>query len=122
MHYSTGKKVILGFFTLLPLFTILIFVIFFLRIYLQPIENTAFNQEPPIEFFITLAVCIGIVVLTSLGLLAYYSINVMSNPAVRKDMQLIWLLIFFLGGILGMIVYYIMYILGDPPTLKQTQQ
>ena len=49
----------------------------------------------------------------------FYIIDVYKNPAIREDMRIVWLLIVFFAGIIGMAIYYFIYIIGDPPAVRK---
>lgn len=51
----------------------------------------------------------------SIGLQIYYIVNIFKNDRVRKDMQIIWLLVILFGGFLTQPVYFYLNIWREAP-------
>ena len=89
---------------------IIAFFSFFLRV-IPAIHDH--QDELPREFmhyFIIVFISAIIMGLVSLGLLVYFLIHSINNPAVHKDERLMWILMFIFIGMISMPIYWYMRI------------
>lgn len=113
----SGKfgKVLLLVLTLLPMGYYFFFVFFFLNLFFGVVNG----QEPdwfaedrfPVALF---AAHFGAILL-SIGLLGWYIVAVVKNPALETVMKLIWVLVLFQLSFFAMPVYWYLYIWRRQP-------
>lgn len=118
---SKGKKILIGLLTIWPFIYIFLFILlaggiaFFASSNPQAFEGSS----PPPSFIIgagSLVLAHFATILVVIGMLIFYIIHSLKNPAVEQDKKVWWILgFFFCGGIVN-IVYYFMYIWKLPET------
>lgn len=112
-HMSKNKKLFLGFLTFWPFAYMLIFFLFiFGAIFAGPGDGSGLI---PISMAVIFPLHL-ITMLVAFGMMIYYIVDIFKNKNVKEEYRVIWVLVLFLGGILGSPVYWYMNIWKDPDT------
>ncbi len=110
-------KLLLGIATLWPIVYMFIFFIFiFSTMFFRPDPGTG-NGLPAM-----FALIFGLHILTILlimGLTVFYIVDVFRNNRVDKDKKALWAIVIFLGNLIGMPIYWYLYIWKDPVIANQ---
>lgn len=56
-------------------------------------------------------------IVESIGLTFYYAVNVYREPALVGDRKLIWMVIVLMGGFIGQVIYYVLWIVKRSPLI-----
>lgn len=108
---KTGK-LLLGAATLWPIVYLFVFFItIFSTIFFMPGPE---KGPPPL-----IAIILPLHLLTMLlimGLTIFYIVNVFRNPRVEKDQKALWAIVIFLGNMIGMPIYWYLYVWKEPVT------
>ena len=114
---SRNTKLLLGIISFLPLVTLIAYLISFFSFFIRLIPSMQHQQEPPPEFFrylIIMVILAIVMALISLGLLIYFIIHSINNPAVHKDERIVWILLLIFVGMIAMPIYWYMRIWTVP--------
>jgi uncharacterized membrane protein len=115
---SRNSKILLGIISFLPIVTTIAYMISFFSFFLRFIPSMQGHQdELPGEFmhyFIIIFISAVVMGLISLGLLVYFLIHAINNPAVHKDERLMWILLFIFLSMISMPIYWYMRIWTVP--------
>ena len=108
-NLQKSSKLLLGAVTLWP---IVYFFIFLILIF----SAIVFNAPP------TFAWIFGLHLLTMLlimGLTIFYIVDVFRNNRVDKDKKALWAIVIFMGNMIGMPIYWYLFIWKDPVIANQ---
>lgn len=107
---SKAQKIILGIVTLWPLLYVPIFIGFiFSFIFTASMRGGEFPSFLFVIFplhFLTMIIV--------LGTLIFYLIDVFKNKKLSSDSRILWALVIFLGGCIGMAAYWYLYVWKNP--------
>ncbi len=116
---SNTKKVLLGLLTIapFPLFGMYIYNIFKFLLFIPEMEQSGAGLPPPefLQNFGLLFIYIGLAGLLGLVALIIYIIDIVNNKKFvgpNSSMKIVWLLIVILLSSIGMLVYFIVEIIG----------
>lgn len=118
---NTTAKLALGAATLWPFVYILVFVGFIFSTFLTMSHDASNAHERtaiPNAFIALFAVHFA-TMLEIFALLIFYVVDAFRNPRVPADQRILWAILFFVGGPIGMGVYWYLNIWRDPPVLAQ---
>ena len=130
---SSTKKALIGIFTFLPLFLLIwFFYIIFSLVAgkLGDFESASHmkysNPDEMMEMMKVIFFPLTLIVITTFGILIYYLIDIFSlNPKFQPDTgnnRLIWTLVVFFGGFIGMIVYFFVEIVPRNEELYYSEE
>lgn len=88
-------KFLLGFLTILPIFYIIYFIWF------VTFGAIGFSHDYEIVFILH-----GIFMLLIMALLAFYAIHLIKVKNIAQEQKIIWALVLFMTGIVGMPIYW----------------
>lgn len=112
-----SSKLLLGAATLWPI--VYMFIFFFLIFSMMLFRP---GPEPGGGFPPAVALIFGLHILTMLlimGLTIYYIVDVFRNNRVDKDKKALWAIVIFMGNMIGMPIYWYLYIWKDPVKVHQ---
>lgn len=118
---NATAKIVLGLATIWPLVYIAIFIGFVFSMVLsnsQEMSSAQASHTMPPAFVSLLFVHIA-TILEGIALLVFYIVDVFRNPRVTSEQRLLWAIVIFVGGPIGMIVYWFLNIWRTPPPLAQ---
>lgn len=111
---SQTKKVVLAIFTVYPMIYILFFMIFMVSMtfsMFQGIEEPGFGEMSMFfDGFPVIFIFHIITMFVSLALIIIYIVLVVKNEYIDQSMRIVWLLIIIFGGMIGMAVYWYLYV------------
>ena len=117
MKLSQGLKLIVGFFTFLPYLLIPYYLYQFFHFFIDMIHQGINHGEPdPVVVLGTMApmfVAIGLLSLTSIGLLIFYIIHVVNNKIIDGNERILWVLLFVFAGLIAFPIYFFMRLWND---------
>lgn len=114
---SRNSKILLGIVSFLPLVTLIAYLISFFTFFMRFMPAMAEQQKPPAEFFrymLIIIISAIVMALISIGLLVYFLIHSINNPAVNKDERIMWILLFIFVGMISMPIYWYMRVWDVP--------
>jgi hypothetical protein len=110
-------KLLLGLATLWPLVYIFIFfILVFATIAFRPEPGPGGSAPPMIAWIFGLHI---LTMLLIMGLTIFYIVDVFRNNRVEKDKKALWAIVIFLGNMIGMPIYWYLYIWKDPVVANQ---
>jgi Phospholipase_D-nuclease N-terminal len=115
---SKSGKLLVGILSLLPLILIAAYLITFFSFFLTIIRYAHHEEMLQQLIFARIGWIIGIALLmgiTSLGLLIYFIIHVVSNKVIDSTERIVWVLIFIFAGLVGFPIYWYMRIWKELP-------
>ena len=105
--------------TLWPLFYVLCFVVFVFSLVFSVLPQGA--PPPPTPAWIVVIFPIHLLtILLTLGLSVIYIIHAVKSKRVPKQQLVLWILLLVLGGVIAMIVYWVLYIWRTPKTAPES--
>jgi hypothetical protein len=105
MNLAKPTKVLILFFTFLPLiYMALFFVMFLFLVNGQPKGDPVFKH-----FGWFIAIHLGVMLLM-FALLAFYVVFLFKTTAVRADLKALWAVVLFFGGPIAMPVFWYLYV------------
>jgi hypothetical protein len=119
LNMSKQRKIILGILSFLPLLFIVIYFVFFFSMFASGFRESAQGGGPPVFLLNNmngLSITMGLLVITSLGLLIYYIIHVMNNTRLDSSGRLVWLLIVLLANVVAYPIYWYLEVWKSPAT------
>ena len=115
---SKSKKIILGIATLWPIVYLVMFLIFiFSQLFISFLKKGPMLGSPFL-FLIIFAVHL-LTIVWIFVLIVIYMKNLFKNERVKKEEKALWAVIFFLGSIIAMPIYWYLYIWKNPETKKK---
>jgi hypothetical protein len=113
---STGSKILLGFFTFLPLVFGIAWLVDYILLIVDlvtniPVDGDAqlYQQTYMLHFFSgTFLYLMLLSILTHIGLMIYYILHVVRYGAKSEGEKVMWILMFIFIGTLSFVVYYFM--------------
>lgn len=121
---SKTNKIVLLTATLWPFVFMVLFFIVWISMFTYAVTSGsnahAQSHQAPPGFPGTLFLVFGLAMLTMLDgliLTIVYIIDVFRNPRIANDYRVLWALVIFLGGPIGMIVYWYVNLWRDPVAL-----
>jgi hypothetical protein len=121
LELSRPVKLLVGAATLWPLVWMFCFFGFFaFMMFLTAGQGGRGNHHMPNEelvfpLFALLFLLHGLTMFIMIGLLVFYIIHIIKNPALSDNMKILWVLILFFGSIVGMPVYWCMHVWPERP-------
>jgi hypothetical protein len=110
-------KLFLGALTLWPIVYFFIFLILiFATIVFRPEPGPGGGAPPMIAWIFGLHI---LTMLVTIGLTIYYIVDVFRNKRVDKDKKALWAIVIFMGNMIGMPIYWYLYIWKDPVVPSQ---
>lgn len=110
---SKSAKIVLLILTLLPLIAVpLVFGVFFIAL------AAGAHTDMPQQAFIVWSLCIGLIILLTLGLTIFYVTHALTTPRLQTREcaeRLLWVLVLIIGGFLAQGAYWYLYIWRDEP-------
>ncbi|MFK7992437.1 MAG: hypothetical protein AB8I08_40825 [Sandaracinaceae bacterium] len=76
------------------------------------------NAQAMFDFFPVVMVLHLSTMAILLGLLGFYTLHAVKNESMEMTPRLLWALMFFVGGIIAMPIYFLMQVLPDRAPLK----
>jgi hypothetical protein len=113
---NTTAKLALGAATIWPLVYIVIFMIFIFSMFwgVSHDPTPSVHAGPPTAFFGLFAVHL-LTMLEIIGLVIFYVVDAFRNPRITENQRILWAILIFVGGPLGMAVYWYLNIWRTPP-------
>lgn len=102
-------KLLLGLLTFWPSAYAVLFVGFVLAMMLG-----AGRGEPPGSGMVLVFVLHALTMLLVMGLLVYYLIHIVRNPALDNNARILWAVVVTMGGFLGQAVYWYLNVWQAP--------
>jgi hypothetical protein len=113
---KTGK-LLLGAVTLWPIvYMFIFFILIFSTILFRPEPGAGSGMPPMIAWIFGLHI---LTMLLIMGLTIFYIVDVFRNNRVDKDKKALWAIVIFLGNMVGMPIYWYLYIWKDPVIANQ---
>ena len=112
---SRGSKILLGFFSFLPILLtglVVVIMLFQFRTFIE----WEHNEPDPTEVFATISPMIiwaMVLSVVSLGMLIYFIIHLVKNKEMDGTEKAVWILALILGGIICYPIYWYMKIWKD---------
>jgi Ni,Fe-hydrogenase I cytochrome b subunit len=120
---SKNKKIVLGILTFLPIVLLVLYFIFFGFFFMEIFQSAQNNTEPNSQFmignFIVLFLLITVLVISALGMMIYYIIDISNNKTLDSNNRLIWILLLVFGGFIANAIYWYLYIWKETDTKSQ---
>ena len=117
MKLSQGQKLLVGFFTLLPFVLIPFYLFEFFHFFVEMIQQGVNHEEPDpmevIQFMMPMFLAIGLLSLTSIGLLIFYIIHLVNNKIINSNERILWILLFIFAGLISFPIYFFMRVWKD---------
>jgi len=117
---SKNGKILLGIVSFLPLVLLAVYIISFIGIFTSVFSESVQQSGRPPEVMMgnvgMLMAIVPLFIVTSLGLLIYYIIHVMSNPRLDSMDRLVWIIILIFTSVAGYPIYWYMQIWKAPAT------
>lgn len=112
------KKIWIGILSVLPMLSVFIFIIYMLTTFTTfPFAEMEDGDVPPpwvISRIIGFVITGVILAFLHLGLMIYFIIHAMSNPQVKNEERIIWILVFIFINTIGFPIYWAIRIWPDP--------
>ncbi|MFZ1699860.1 MAG: hypothetical protein WBO10_15540 [Pyrinomonadaceae bacterium] len=121
MELSKTQKILLGIASGWPIVYMFLFVAFIFGMVALSSGNPGGGLETIFAGgFVILIVLHLITIFLTLGLMIFYIIHAVKNTRLDSNMRIIWILVFFFGGMLGLPVYWYLQIWKAPePVIGQ---
>ncbi len=120
---SKNKKIVLGILTFLPIVLLVLYFIFFGFFFMEIFQSAQNNTEPNSQFmignFIVLFLLITVLVISALGMMIYYIIDISNNKTLDSNNRLIWILLLVFGGFIANAIYWYLYVWKETDTKSQ---
>jgi Na+-driven multidrug efflux pump len=120
---SKNEKIVLGILTFLPIVLLVLYFIFFGFFFMEIFQSAQNNTEPNSQFmignFIVLFLLITVLVISALGMMIYYIIDISNNKTLDSNNRLIWILLLVFGGFIANAIYWYLYIWKETDTKSQ---
>jgi hypothetical protein len=114
MKLNTTQKVLLGIFTILPVFLVGYVVSEALSFVMYAIRHGEEMEGPEVIPFIASIVGPALALATTrLALFILYIIHAINNPNINQTEKIIWALVFIFFGWIGCPIYFILRIWND---------
>jgi hypothetical protein len=111
-NMKKAGKLLLGLATVWPIIYFFIFLILIFSTLLFGFEPGPDGRAPNMIAWILPLHLLTILVI--LGLTVFYIVDVFRNKRVEKDKKALWAIVIFLGNMIGMPIYWYLYIWKDP--------
>lgn len=107
---TSTKKVLIAFFTILPVIFLIWYGFTIFRLFNQ-FDSPAGNLEPEMpSMMVRMILPMALMAINSLAMLVFYIVDIFNwNPnfkGEKNNNQIIWTLVVLLTGIIGMLVYF----------------
>lgn len=124
MDLKRSTKILLGIGTIWPVVYIAIFFIaIFSMIALTPVPGDPAPDPIFAVGIIAFFIVHFVTILLSLGLTVFYIVHAVKNTRLDSNMRIIWIILFFFGGMLAEPIYWYLQIWKEPePTIGQLTQ
>ena len=110
-------KILLGAATLWPIvYMFIFFILIFATVLFRPEPGEGGGAPPMIAWIFGLHI---LTMLLIMGLTVFYIVDVFRNNRVEKDKKALWAIVIFLGNMIGMPIYWYLYIWKDPVIANQ---
>lgn len=108
---NKSNKILLGILTIWPI----LYILFFMFFVFSSMVFTISESDPSIFMggFAFVFLFHFITIVLALGLTVFYAINIFRNDRVESDKKPLWLIIIFVGNVIGMIIYFYLFIWKD---------
>lgn len=117
MKLSKAQKIALAIATVWPLIYMAGFFVFiFGSIFTAALAHS--GAHPSGGFPIPMLLIFPLHILTMLGMMAltvFYIVDVFKNQGVQNDLKALWAIVIFFGSVIGMGVYWFMFIWPEQP-------
>jgi hypothetical protein len=114
---SQQKKIWLLVATVWPIFYTLCFVIVAFSLVFSMLPQGETPPPTPAWVFAIFPIHL-LTILLCLGLLVIYIIHVVKANVVPKQQRTLWIILLVLGGVIAMIVYWVLYIWRTPKSIS----
>ena len=117
---STNKKILIGILSFLPLILFIgYFVLIFGFVFTMASNPTAAETTDPEIFigsFIGMFAMMGLMVVSTFGLLIYFIMHIVNNSKLDDNERLVWILITVFLGFIAYPIYWYVKIWKDTPS------
>jgi hypothetical protein len=116
MELSRNRKILLGVASVWPAIYIFLFIAFiFVMIALSGLDGGRRDFGPGLGpmfggVFVILMVVHVVTIFGSLALTVFYVIHAVKNPRLDSNMRIVWILLFFFGGMIAEPIYWYLQI------------
>jgi hypothetical protein len=119
MRIPRSVALLIGVATVWPIVYMFIFMSFALTSFLSSAHGGS-GTGPMESFFGYIFVAHLGTMLLMLGLMGFYLVHVFRNAAFKDERRVLWAILVFVGGPLGMSVYWWLYVWRGPATADQS--
>lgn len=114
-------KKLLGIATIWPLLYIPLFLLFIFGFTFLAGRGGSSHEALPLMFLIIMPLHI-LTIFGGLALSVFYIVNVFRNEKVKKDQQVIWVILLFMFGMIAQPIYWYLYIWPEEPHSKAAER
>lgn len=116
MELSKTQKILLGLASGWPLVYIFLFIAFVFAMVAISAGGSGGGELDPIfgGGFVVLMLVHMITIFMTLGLTVFYIVHAVKNTKLDSNMRIIWIVLFFLGGMIAHPIYWYLQIWKDP--------
>lgn len=115
---TKNQKIAAGIFSLLPVLSVIAYLIFFFNLFTSMIPHIEEKTDGPppgfIRHMIIFVICAIVMSLICLGLMIYFLIHSINNPYVSSDERIMWILLLIFLLVIAAPIYWYMRIWDTP--------
>jgi hypothetical protein len=109
MRIGKPLAIVIGLFTIWPVFYLLLFMAFFVFMAFTIFQHAP-HQQPDPGFFPCIVIPHVGTMLLMVALMAFYIMHVFKNPALKDDRRVLWAVVLFMGLPFSAPIYWWLFI------------